>query len=289
MKIINSVMLILFISITNVAYCSDQLVDSILEVLKSDAFTIQYKMTTVKSALSELENRRRGENAVNITLVKQGNDTLIIEDQMYGNKIRWSNGFLYNNGNLYGLGIPEKSLSDINNWNNYSREVLKYIDEDTSNPLVDTYRQMIPKDSAYQTGLSNFKVHFLPFMPEENKMAVNGAVYLKNECNEYSTSGNEKINGIDLQFIEYKTPKDCLMEAFTRYYFDNGKLVKCVRINKDRIIEAKNGQQVQIGGYAIIDISTFTSEIDSRFLELPVKAKIKKQKISSKITVGGGI
>lgn len=269
-SLLKILLVIISVSVVSVANASDQLLDSIRNVFASNTSTIKYDMISVAAFGSNAYKGGAKQSQHTGYLLKDGDRELNISEFRTNGKLYITACVLHIDGFTYsfstGFDQPEKSVFDAERWTNLTSEAFKVADEENT------------------VSMSIFKYHFLPLLPNENKIFLNEGEVMQNACTEYSTSGSQVIEGKNLQFIEYKTPAAYPIDMTTRYYFDNGQLVKCVSITKKgevpvspEIQAAYGGTlETRVGGYTIINIYEFTTDVDNTFLTLPKGIKIVK-------------
>lgn len=297
-KLLKTLFVIASISIVSVANASDPLIDSVVKVFKSDMSTIKYDITTVYNSSSQ--STKLSGNQATTYLLKNGNSELTVTEFSNNGKIYSTVCDLHLDGFSYRFSTQGNiSVLDTEQWQKINSLAFKVSDEEI---LADTQAElemMQKKDklsdelvkinsrftgSTYNSILAGLKYYFLPLMPEENKIIVDGKETFLNGCAEYSKSGTQVIAGKSLQFIEYKTPDIFPIAMTARYYFDNGRLVKYVSITKNDEMEvspelqAAYGDNIvtNMGGYTIINIHELTTDVDNNFLMVPPNIKIVK-------------
>lgn len=274
--LLNLLLVIISVSVASIADASDSLVDSVRKVFASYASTIKYDMISVAAFGSNAYKQGAKKTPLMNYFIKDGNKELSISGmRVIGKNLPAYSCDLHTDGFSYRFSI-DKPVSDAEQWANLVGNAFKVPDEENM--------AAFGRDSMYKAMLLNFKYHFLPLLPDENKILLNEGEVMQNVCTEYSASGSQAIEGKNLQFIEYKTPAAYPIDMTTRYYFDNGRIVKCVSITKQGEVEVSPEVQAayggtletRVGGYTIINIHEFTTDVDATFLTLPKGIKIVK-------------
>ena len=245
---------------------------NVVDVFKSDSFLVQYELINVTSDAHEAVQQYYKENSNIVTVAKFGNDKLNITDSYKKGKLVQSIGFLSKDGVDYAISaMGKRCYSDVGltNFKNVS---------------------VIPSGSveqAFDSSLFSFKYHFLPFMPEENKAigVLDGRESTMNICNVYQKDGKVTVAGKLLDYVDYKTANDMQIVSKGRYYFDNGRIVNYVRIDKDAVVEIEPEMQalvgadkVNFGGYVKIKVLAFTKDVNPNLFVLPKNVKVYKPK-----------
>lgn len=275
-SLLKTLFVVISVSVASVANANDQLVASIRKVFASDTSTIKYDMISVAAFGSNAYKGGAKQAQHTGYLLKDGDRELYVSEFKNNGKLHLTACALHIDGFTYSFGTgfdkPDKPIFDAERWTNLTSEAFKVADAENT------------MGSAYNVVMSGFKYHFLPLLPAENEILLNEGEVMMNPCTEYSTSGSQVIDGKNLQFIEYKTPVTYPIDMTTRYYFDNERLVKCVNITKKgevpvspEIQAAYGGTlETRVGGYTIINIYEFTTDVDTTFLTLPKGIKIVK-------------
>lgn len=304
-KLLQTIIVLASISIASVANAGDPLLDSVVKVFKSDTSTIKYDFTSVANS-SPYSVRGTSKQTVNY-LLKNGEKELTVGEHSNNGKLYATTFNLHLDGFLYTFGIANDSFDlDVNKWSKISARAYVESDEaralaikqqlDASkkiNKLSDEdvkFSSVAATDSVYDMMLKNLKYYFLPLLPDENRIIIDGHEVLQNPCIEFSSSGTEMIQGKNLQYIEYKTSPTYPITMTARYYFDNGRLAKYVDITKNGELDispelqAAYGNRIltKVGGYTIINVYEFTTDVNDIFFTLPENVKVDKKAISKR-------
>lgn len=268
-KMFKTLLLVTLVSLANVA-AAEPLTDSIVNVFKSDTSTIKYSIVQIQNTMSEAEKTQAKNVKYEYTLIRKGAEEASLMDIYTVNKLTTSIASLYTNGESYSLASTSKLVYNEQGLIKPSYPATKMIGAGEKS-----------SEENYKNILFMIKYHFLPLLPEENKTIIDGKESPLNGCTQFTKKGSEVVNGKCLTFIEYVTPSEYSVQSVTRYYFDNDKIVKCVRIDKkgtvalDSDMAALTGQDsVEVGGYAIVDIKAMSTEANENFLKLPLKTKV---------------
>lgn len=303
-RILKVFFVIVSISIVNLANASDPLIDSVVRVFKSDTSTIKYDNVAI--ANSAPKSAQQSAKQATTYLLRNGNNELTLTEFSNNGKLYYTSCDLNVDGFSYRFGTSgSTSVLDAEQWPKFTSLAFKISDEEIMTDTKAELEMMQKKDklsddvvninsrftgSTYNKTLAGLKYYFLPLMPEENKIIVDGKETLLNGCAEYSKSGTQVINGKNLQFIEYKTPDIFPIAMTARYYFDNGRLAKYVSITKNDEVEVAPELQAayeykfvtSMGGYTIINIHEFTTDVNNNFLIVPENIKIVKNPFSKR-------
>lgn len=261
------------IGLSNLAYAANPLTDQIVSVFKSDTSTIKYSIVLVADSMT-IEQKMNSKNIkYEYTLVKNGTNKVSIADTYNMGNLMMSSVLMYKDGNSYSFGsVGNKLAYNADGYVKPAGSIIQFTGDGQKNA-----------DLSYDGFFNMIKMHFLPLMPEDNNTVYEGQNTVVNNCTVYSKTGNETVSGRNLQYVEYVSPAECDLKSVTRYYFDSGKLVKCIRIDKgdemqlDPEYAAIMGQDtVKVGGYAILDIKELSVNVNEILLNLPPKAKIMK-------------
>lgn len=258
--------------LSSVCMAHSPLEKNVVDVLKSESFFIQYELINVSTDAHEAAQQYYKENSNIVTVAKLGNDKLTVTDSFKKGKLVQSIGFLSKDGVDYAINVIGKrcySDTELTNFKNAS---------------------VIPGNSATQmfdASLFSFKYHFLPFIPEENKAigVLDGKESTMNICNVYQKDGKVTVAGKVLDYVDYKTADNMQIVSKGRYYFDNGKIVNYVRIDKDSVVEIEPEMQalvgtdkVNFGGYAKVKVLKFVKNVNPSLFILPKGVKVYKPK-----------
>ena len=268
-KLIKTLLLISLLTLANVA-AAEPLTDAIVNVFKSDTSTIKYSIMQIQNSMNQVQKDQAKKVKYEFTLIRKGTDEVSIVDTYTTNKLASSMVSLYVNGESYSFGGTAKPAYNEQGLLKPSYGAMKMIGGGEKN-----------SDANYKSYLFMIKYHFLPLMPEDNKAVIDGKELAVNSCTNFSKKGTELINGKSLVYMEYVSPKEYSVQSVTRYYFDNDRIVKCIRIDKEGTVpldsdmaELLGKSTVEVGGYAIVDIKKMSLEANENFLKLPFKTKV---------------
>ena len=260
------------ILVNGLGFAHSSLEKNVVDVFKSDSFFVQYELIDVTSNAYEAVQQYYKENSNIVTVAKLGNYKLNITDSYKKGKLVQSIGLLSKDGVGYAISAMGKlcySDMGLTNFKNAS---------------------VIPSDGvkqAFDSSLFSFKYHFLPFMPEENKAigVLDGREAIMNICNVYQKDGKVTVAGKLLDYVDYKTANDVQIVSKGRYYFDNGRIVNYVRIDKDAVVEIEpeiqalfGTDKVNFGGYVKMKVLAFTKNVNPNLFVLPKGVKVYKPK-----------
>ena len=258
--------------LSSIGMAHSPLEKNVVDILKSDSFLIQYELINVTTDAHEAAQQYYKENSTIVTVAKLGNDKLLITDSFKKGKLNISSGLLNKDGVDYGINaMGKRCYSDVGLAN-------------IKNAFVISTGSV---NQAFDSCFLSFKYHFLPFMPEENKAIgmLDGIESTMNICNVYQRDGNVMVDGKLLDYVDYKTSDDMQLVSKGRYYFDNGKIINYVRIDKDAVLEIEPEMQalvgsdkVNFGGYVKIKVLAFTKNVNPNLFVLPKGVKVYKPK-----------
>ena len=117
-----------------------------------------------------------------------------------------------------------------------------------------TKMKNVPNTSLFDFYLEELCKNFSAIVTKYKYVDVNGEKVQIDYCDILSGDGYENVDNKKLRFIEFRTPVEYTPIEVSRYYFDENKFVKFIKIQDYK----QYSQDVTVGGVKIIEFNEFS-------------------------------
>lgn len=269
---IRFILLTILLFIHNVAFCNDNL-NNILTTLKSDSFVIKFQVyernefeSTVEGSNTSIYDWFKGKT---ITLARVPAETMCaVFDEATGFEYYSLDNPEYHCNFYVKDGVFYDSNQDVDFINIFPEDLKKIMKKKN----IITKMKNVPNTSLFDMYLGQLSKNFSAIITEHKYININGDKVKIDFCDVPNGGGYEYIDNTKLNFVEFRTPLEYTPIEISRYYFNENKFVKFVKIQDYK----QFAKDVAVGGVKIIEFDVFSKEVTNKKYVFPHYVKFKE-------------
>ena len=304
-KVLLLFLILIILTFSQTTFAEGRLTQTVAGIIGSGKFAIKYRSKELISQITKHKDKQRdGRTYTYLTLVKDGENTLVVIDFYEKGIIYDSCSRLLTNGKTYSWATKGNGSSVDSDFkpttkiiHQHGKEESALVKESIDNDYREIGRFLLPIMPEFRDVYANYYKKLLetyPQMKGYNGNSFESFIKIINDCVVFSKTGEQNIGGEIYQYEEYKTPSKRLMNFVGRYYFKDGKLKKYVQLLVDSP-KAENNKQGSWGytdydssidtgsvwkkaceqeesenGGWLVDIQVLCGDFDSSCLQMPI-------------------